>query len=203
MNLFWLRHKTTDKDNKPIVDLCDKHVVKMPLEHAQLLKTAHAVADHNGAPPPIEKFSSRGHSISKVYKPTHKNHPCAIAVRRSRTLYKRVAKYGVDICLEYTRRYNKTHACEPILRALLAVPPTNQTSEPYKRETTLGLLGPDGEFPAEFVPLCVPDDCFVKSSAGSHYSAPQSYRRYYNTKKDKIATWKHTPTPNWITFNSK
>ena len=46
---------------------CDKHVVKMILESAQLLCTA---LNEAGVPMP--------------YRVTHKNHPCSIWVRESR-----------------------------------------------------------------------------------------------------------------------
>ncbi len=66
MNIFYL-----DKD--PVVAaqmMCDKHVVKMILESAQMLSTAHRVLDGD------KKADSRG-----LYKMVHKNHPCSKWVR--------------------------------------------------------------------------------------------------------------------------
>lgn len=60
MNIFRL-------DNDPIsaaIYQCDKHVVKMCLETAQLLSTTHRVLDGEEASPVL-------------YKATHKNHPSA------------------------------------------------------------------------------------------------------------------------------
>ena len=57
-------------DHDPFVAakmLCDKHVVKMILETAQLLSTAHHLT---GSP-----------LACKLYKMTHKNHPSAVWVR--------------------------------------------------------------------------------------------------------------------------
>ena len=52
---------------------CDKHVVKMIVEYAQLLSTAHRASD--------------GYSGDSCYKTTHKNHPSAIWSRESDTNY--------------------------------------------------------------------------------------------------------------------
>ena len=55
---------------------CDKHVVKMILEYSQMLSTAHHECD--GVPGFL------------CYKPTHKNHPCAVWVRVNRQYYRRL-----------------------------------------------------------------------------------------------------------------
>lgn len=71
----------------------DKHIVKMPLETAQILSTI------NGGP----------------YKPTHKNHPCTKWAMESRANYSWLVKFGFALCDEYTFRYGKTHACEFVI----------------------------------------------------------------------------------------
>ena len=66
MNIFYL-------DRNPVVAaqmMCDKHVVKMILESAQILSTAHRVLDGD------EHADNVG-----MYKMTHKNHPSTIWVR--------------------------------------------------------------------------------------------------------------------------
>lgn len=74
----------------------DKHVVKMILETAQLLCTAHHLAP-NGAP------------SDRLYRLTHQNHPCAIWVRASKAHYKWAYQLFIALCHEYTRRYGKVH----------------------------------------------------------------------------------------------
>ena len=82
---------------------CDKHVVKMILEYAQLLSGAWHVLDHN-------------HSFFEpTYKLTHKNHPCAKWVRSSVGNYKWLCKLGLSLCKEYTFRYGKVHKSEEII----------------------------------------------------------------------------------------
>lgn len=74
---------------------CDKHVVKMILETAQMLCTAHW---ENGGEAP--------------YKSTHKNHPSTKWARSNQTNYKWLAKLGKELCKEYTHRYGKIHKTE-------------------------------------------------------------------------------------------
>lgn len=69
---------------------CDKHVVKMILETAQLLCSVYP----NGEAP---------------YKRTHYNHPCAIWTRESWANYYWLYKHGIALGNEYTYRYNKIH----------------------------------------------------------------------------------------------
>jgi hypothetical protein len=81
---------------------CDKHVVKMILETAQLLYSAHWVLD-GGANLP-----------ANAYKKTHANHPCAIWARTSLANYQWLADLGWFLCKEYQHRYgeHKLHKCE-------------------------------------------------------------------------------------------
>jgi hypothetical protein len=69
--------------------MCDKHVVKMALETAQLLCTA--LAQHGAEELP--------------YKPTHRNHPCTIWAAESRANFLWLAEHGDAICREYSKRY--------------------------------------------------------------------------------------------------
>ena len=95
MNIFFL-----DPDPDTCAQLhCDKHNVKMILEYAQLLSTAHHVLDGDDAPPGI-------------YKVTHRNHPSAVWVRESMQHYRWLHKLLDACCLDYTRRYQRTHKVE-------------------------------------------------------------------------------------------
>ena len=69
---------------------CDKHVIKMILESAQMMS---AVVRLNG------------HDTG--YKLTHKNHPCTIWARKSLSNYKWLFKLAVGLNAEYRYRYNK------------------------------------------------------------------------------------------------
>ena len=89
---------------------CDKHVVKMILETAQLLYAAHWVLDPDGIP-------------EEAYKKTHVNHPCAIWVRESLSNYMWLAELGWHLCEEYTHRYGKIHKTQKHIERLKSVPP--------------------------------------------------------------------------------
>jgi len=66
----------------------DKHVVKMPLETAQLLCTA--LWYHGGKP---------------LYKKAHKNHPCNLWTRESQANFNWLVALGFSLCSEYQYRY--------------------------------------------------------------------------------------------------
>ena len=109
MNIFYL-----DRDPKIAAQMmCDKHVVKMILESAQMLSTAHRVVDG-------DYRADRG----GFYKIAHKNHPSTIWVRASSENYRWLWKHFDALLKEYTHRYGKHHATER-LRNILYMPPLN------------------------------------------------------------------------------
>lgn len=94
MNIFVL-------DKNPTIaamEHCDKHVVKMIVETAQLLCGVHWV------------IGSKAH-----YRLTHKNHPCSIWVRECIENYDWLCLLGVNLCYEYTYRYGKVHKTKEII----------------------------------------------------------------------------------------
>ncbi len=110
MNVFYL-----DPDPKTAARMqCDRHVVKMILESAQLLSTAHRQLDGD------EWADS--HSL---YKSTHKNHPSAVWARSSADHYKWLYRHFLGLCEEYSYRYGKIHLSETKLSDLLWFTPTN------------------------------------------------------------------------------
>lgn len=99
MNIFYLH-----TDPKTCASYhCDKHVVKMILETAQLLCTAHHLA---GVPRP------------DMYKPTHANHPSAVWVRSSKANYQWALELLYYLLDEYTMRYGKVHKTSRLLGVL-------------------------------------------------------------------------------------
>lgn len=103
MNIFFL-----DRDPEKCAQAhCDKHVVKMILEYAQLLCSAHHVL---------------GSGTSEMYKPTHKNHPSAVWVRESTAHYDWLYGLWLQLRNEYTFRYGKEHASGRLWRELFHSP---------------------------------------------------------------------------------
>lgn len=90
MNRFIL--DTTAQDSARA--LCDKHVVKMVLEEAQILSTA---------------LQLNGIENSGLYKPTHINHPVVKWTASCRTRFHIGLIYFDAVAKEYTYRYDKVH----------------------------------------------------------------------------------------------
>ena len=97
MNIFIL-----DSDHKKCAKFHNnKHIVKMPLETAQLLCSVHHLSNTNKNIIP--------------YRLTHKNHPASIWCRTSLSNYNWLIKLGKQLCYEYTYRYNKRHKCQDVI----------------------------------------------------------------------------------------
>lgn len=112
----------------------NKHVIKMILESAQLLCSAHIVLDNVNN---IEGIP--------LYKLTHKNHPSAKWARESSENYKWLYDLFYELCQEYTFRYGKVHMCETKFIDILVFVPKNITKGPM---TSFALAMPD-EFKVE------------------------------------------------------
>jgi len=76
---------------------CDRHVVKMTLETAQLLSTALALEN----PDQAVQLQAAG----LIYRPTHRNHPCAQWAAESLANYRWLARLGLALAEEYSYRY--------------------------------------------------------------------------------------------------
>ena len=182
MNIFYLDHDVT----KCAEMHNDKHVVKMILEYAQLLSTAHRVLDgveliglsDSGRK---KKFWTLGDSRDyTLYKATHINHPSAVWVRKSAQNYMWLAEMLEVLCGEYTYRYGKVHKVERdgLMQLLKNEFPKNLPIAPFTEPT-----------PA------MPDD--VKVSGDSI----KSYRNYYINNKAHLANWKKRQVPEWFNAN--
>jgi hypothetical protein len=83
----------------------DRHVVKMIVETAQLLSTAHHLAGLDL-------------DLTELYKQTHINHPCSKWARESIDNYVWLCDLGMELCYEYTFRYGKIHKTQEMLQVL-------------------------------------------------------------------------------------
>jgi hypothetical protein len=86
--------------------LCDQHVVKMPLEEAQMLCTSlwHHAPDYAEA--------------CKLYKPVHQKHPCTLWAMENRANYRWAYSLYTAMLCEYHHRYGKWHGAGKHSRAL-------------------------------------------------------------------------------------
>ena len=94
----------------------DKMLVKMILESAQMLCTAHRVLDG-------EEYADR----VGLYKKTHINHPCTIWARECSGNYWWLYTHFLGLGREYTYRYKRTHLSIKKLADPLYVMPKNIT----------------------------------------------------------------------------
>jgi len=186
MNIFYLHN-----DPKICAEMHnDKHCIKMILEYAQLLSTAHRVLDgtaecgtsKSGRKKIIYRLSDNRDSI--LYSATHIHHPSAVWVRQSIGNYYWLSNLLVDLCKEYTYRYGKVHKCERdgLVQLLHDCIPDNMNVIAFTEPT-----------PA------MPDDVKI---AGDSLA---SYRNYYISNKQHLASWKGKVNsrniPEWFNAN--
>lgn len=107
MNIFYL-----DKDPKlAAIYQYNKHVVKMILESAQMLCTAHHC------------YGSAEQKANVPYKQAHLNHPSTIWARQSKSTYMWLYEHMMALGTEYYVRYGKTHLTITKCKEFLATPP--------------------------------------------------------------------------------
>ncbi len=79
--------------------LCDRHVVKMTLETAQILCSA--ARARLGQPAP--------------YRPTHAEHPCVIWAAARRANWEWLVRHGLALADEYARRFGRVHRSRAVI----------------------------------------------------------------------------------------
>lgn len=123
MNIFIL-----DKDPKTCVSYyVDKHVVKMILEHTQLMCSALFILD----------------KVETPYRPTHLNHPCTKWLIQSLGNWNYLKELNTHLNSEFKFRFNhdKNHKAYDVMLSLVEPKSYNKTeltpfaqaiSEPYR-----------------------------------------------------------------------
>ena len=141
MNLFYL-HK------EPQVSAtlhCDKHVVKMIIEYAQMLSTAHRMLDGTqytdaSSGRRIQRWRLDNSNMDGIlYKVSHINHPSTRWVRENAIQYQYAYDMFAHLCDEYTYRY-KVHMTDTKLRDLLNQLPKNITLESCQNHLSVCLM---------------------------------------------------------------
>ena len=140
MNIFYL-----DKcPNKAAKVQYNKHVVKMILESAQMLCTAHHV------------YGSPEQKENVPYKQAHLNHPSTIWVRTNNRNYMWLYWHMIALGEEYTKRYNKKHLTITKCEDFLYKPPA------YLKDALYG-------DPID-MPQCMPDEYKDKCSIQAYWN---------------------------------
>lgn len=105
MNIFYL-------DHNPVLAAryhCNKHVVKMIVETAQILSTTHRLCGGS----------------KDVYRSTHKNHPSVIWAREGKDNYRWLYALFKALSDEYTDRYGRVHLSWEKLSETLSEAPSD------------------------------------------------------------------------------
>ena len=169
--------------------MVDKHVVKMILESAQLLSTAHRVLDGQMSvrerlvPGTLEKPKYRKHKVwtlpdardSVMYQATHMNHPSAVWCRTSIENYSWLVEHFFALMNEYIHRYGKIHKCNGELSYMLQSPPKNLESWDWTP-----------------MPSCMDKEYIISENVCTNY------KNYYIMAKSKLHCWTKRPKPEWI-----
>jgi hypothetical protein len=187
VNIFILDHDL----KKSIEYHVDKHIVKMPLEAAQMMSTALWV-DHLFGYVPRALDKSERDKLNKAkkevaslpqserplspYLPTMYNHPCTIWVRTSYENYAYTFNYAAELCDEYTYRYGKIRDLEHIVKNY-NIP---------KNLPNVGLT----QFALAL------SDAFPPNLRDPN-NPVQTYRYFYMLDKATFAQWKFRSKPEW------
>lgn len=180
MNIFYLHENPRTCAEMHL----DKHVVKMILEYAQLLSTAHRVLDgqiytdltRNGRKIKRWRMDSEL-SDSLLFLASHVSHPSAIWCRANVQNYMWLAELLECLCVEYTHRYGKIHSVQRsgLMQHLKNNFPNNL---------------PIGEFTAP--PPAMPEIYKIKGNS------LLSYHKYYIEAKASFARWTKREIPKWF-----
>lgn len=180
--------------------MVNRHVVKMIVETAQLLSTAHRVLDGiqvevtYKTPDKWIDFPFEGRQEFRpgklkkkkvwvldderndvLYACTHINHPSAVWCRESVENYNWLVEHLYALGQEYTHRYGKVHATIKKCFYQLQSPPYGLRAWDWTQ--------PPSAMATEFI---ISSDPVV------------NYRNYYKYGKTKLHVWKNRDAPEWI-----
>lgn len=211
MNIFYL-----ERDPKIAAEFhCDKHVVKMIVESAQMLSSAHWMTDFFKYNLSFEDFKTQ-HAAFVEYSKRDKekfNIDIELSDKKYRSNFDAIKIYGLENKIDLPLRYHCyrfTHVKHPSAiwayeskvqykwLSDLALNLCYEYTKRYKRiHSTQKLLEtlssnvPD--IPLETFrdpPLCMPEEYY-------HDDHVLAYRMFYKGKKSKFAKWKYTKQPYW------
>jgi hypothetical protein len=192
MNIFII-------DENPVVaaqSQCDKHVVKMIVESAQMLSTVHRMVDGI-----MERRPSKSGSMLQyfkldddrediLYKACHFNHPSTVWTRESCCNYSWHYEHFVALCDEYTYRYGKVHATDTKLRDILKSLPKKINRVGGRTHFKLA-MGSN--------PECVVNGLMGTNAVATAHDAVESYRNFYKTKQARFnMVWTKRKQPEWF-----
>jgi hypothetical protein len=162
--------------------MVDRHVVKMILETAQLLSTAHRVIDgveyvgQSQSGRKAKRWKLSGNADAIMYAATHINHPSAVWVRENSANYVWLYDHLLALGREYTYRYGRTHLTIDKLKDILKEAPEQIAESKVMTK----------------MPSCM-DKQYIVS-----LDPIVNYRNYYNYGKTDLLRWTERDPPSWI-----
>jgi hypothetical protein len=155
MNIFWL-DKNLEKCAKYH---CDKHVVKMCLEYAQILCSALHLNNYK--------------KPEELYRLTHRNHPCVLWAAKSIHNWDYLMSLLVELNKEYKYRYNKkeNHKSANKMFSLDSILIINTFGEKWEKN-----IKP---------PMCIEDDCKSNDLIESYRKYYLKYKLSFATWKNR------------------
>jgi len=154
--------------------LCDKHVVKMPLEEAQMLCTS------------IWHHAPEYAAEHELYKPVHQKHPCTLWAMKTRANFIFSFNLYTAMLCEYHYRYGKWHgAGNPST--------TNVNARPQHLLYAKKFI-PEGDMTPH--PQCFSGHDDLKTDEDYPIEA---YRAFYRVDKLSFARYNHGRNmPQWL-----
>ncbi len=95
MNIFVL----DSNPQRAATQQLDKHVVKMPLESAQMLCSALITHGTENTP----------------YRNAHPKHPCTVWAAKTRSNFRWLVAHGIALSEEYRKRYGRRHKSQDVI----------------------------------------------------------------------------------------
>jgi len=182
MNLFVLSECPIEAAQQQ----CDKHVVKMILESAQMLSTVHRMLDGHAEKRPSKSgkrmvwhyLHPNNNMDNVLYKAVNYHHPCTVWTAESKDNYNWHYEHFIALGEEFEYRYNKQHLSITKLKDILVKPPTKI---------------PDiGRTPFKLAMASNPECIALNDPV-------EAYRAFYQTKQARFKmSWSKRETPNWF-----
>lgn len=145
--------------------LCNKHISRMPLESMGMLMYA---------------FPENSTPVDNSYKGRHYKHPASIWARHSAENFKWLLNHAIEQCIEYTKRYKRTHDSEKHI---------------------VWILNHWGEYMFNSVELTPFARCFSTYKELLDSTIPntiEAYREFYKLDKENFAKWPSLDAiPHW------
>ena len=173
MNIFFLSWNFTECATL----YCDQHVVKIILEIAQMLYTAHWTMSEpgwNSSAPLTKNGKARG------YAKAHPKHPMTLWVGKCRENYMWTVNFGLALVCEHNRRFGTIHSCASHMLWLFSNPPMS-----FSGADSLTAVYATTGFPCNVTPppMCMPVEYHDTNIV-------RAYQKYYIGDKLRFARWK-------------